>query len=167
MARQIGHFDVNRQRPFLHLKLAPGDECLGLVRAKHAVGRADGADRGSAERGSIDKRPGHVPATDDSGDHAGGEGVAAAGRIDDRHVVGAATPALAAARGDSASRSAGDDRGPRAGRGQRRDLVDRVALAGEHPRLVVVRQEVVDHRQELREVAMLGRTAWARPRSRR
>ena len=75
--------------------------------------------------------------------------------IDDRHVVGAASPALAAARGDRASCAAGDDRRLCAGLLQRRRLIDRALLSRKQPRLIVVGQEIVDHRQKAHQVLVL------------
>ena len=71
------------------------------------------------------------------------------------HVVGAASPALTAARGERAPSAACDDCGLRACFRQRRRLFDGVVLSREQSGLVVVRQEIVDHRQEPRQILVL------------
>ena len=138
------------------------EEGVGLGAGEQPGGAAEvGARRGADHAGELE-RAAQRPVLEQPVDEPGGEGVAGAGRLDEVDVGGRQLERLVAGRREQPTFAERDDDRAGAELEQALRLSARIALARERGCFVVVRDEVVDLGQDVRDVVERQRPAGRR-----
>src|ERR1700722_8957989 len=126
-------------------------EVLGFVGRKDGVGSPGCTRHRGTHRTGVAQRLWHAPALENAADDTRGERIARSRRINDRHLISPAAPPSTLTARHCAQATTRNDDGMGASAFQCAQLIERVGEAGKRARLILIRHEHVDQRQQLRQ----------------